>query len=28
MKQHYIPRCYLKRFSNNERSIFASESKW
>lgn len=21
MKQHYIPRCYLKRFSNNERSI-------
>lgn len=22
MKQHYIPRCYLKRFSNNERSIF------
>lgn len=22
MKQHYIPRCYLKRFSDNERSIF------
>ena len=21
MKQHYIPRCYLKRFSDNERSI-------
>ena len=21
MKQHYIPRCYLKRFSNNEKSI-------
>ena len=21
MRQHYIPRCYLKRFSNNERSI-------
>lgn len=23
MKQHYIPRCYLRRFSNNEKSIFA-----
>ena len=22
MKQHYIPRCYLKRFSNNEKSIY------
>ncbi len=22
MKQHYIPRCYLRRFSNHERSIF------
>lgn len=22
MKQHYIPRCYLKRFSDNEKSIF------
>ena len=22
MKQHYIPRCYLKRFSNNKRSIY------
>lgn len=22
MKQHYIPRCYLKRFSNNDKSIF------
>ena len=21
MKQHYIPRCYLKRFSNNDKSI-------
>ena len=21
MKQHYIPRCYLKRFSDNEKSI-------
>lgn len=23
MKQHYIPRCYLKRFTNNEKSIYA-----
>lgn len=23
MKQHFVPRCYLKRFSDNERSIFA-----
>lgn len=23
MKQHYIPKCYLRRFSNNENSIFA-----
>ena len=23
MKQHYIPRCYLKRFSDNEKSIHA-----
>lgn len=23
MKQHYIPRCYLKRFSDNEKSIYA-----
>ena len=22
MRQHYIPRCYLKRFSDNERSIY------
>ena len=22
MKQHYIPRCYLKRFSENEKSIY------
>ena len=22
MKQHFVPRCYLKRFSDNERSIF------
>lgn len=22
MKQHYIPRCYLKRFSDNEKSIY------
>ena len=21
MKQHFIPRCYLKRFSDNKRSI-------
>lgn len=21
MKQHYIPQCYLRRFSNNEKSI-------
>ncbi len=21
MKQHYIPRCYLKRFSDNEKCI-------
>ena len=23
MREHYIPRCYLKRFSDNERSIYA-----
>lgn len=23
MKQHYIPRCYLRKFSDNEKSIFA-----
>lgn len=23
MKQHYIPRCYLRRFSNNDKSIHA-----
>ena len=23
MKQHFIPRCYLKRFSDNNKSIFA-----
>lgn len=23
MKQHYIPRCYLKRFSDNNKSIFS-----
>ena len=23
MKQHYIPRCYLKRFSDNKKSIYA-----
>ena len=22
MKQHYIPRCYLRRFSDNEKSIY------
>lgn len=22
MRQHYIPRCFLKRFSDNERSIY------
>ncbi len=23
MKQHYIPRCYLRRFSDNDNSVFA-----
>ena len=23
MKQHYIPRCFLRRFSDNDRSIYA-----
>lgn len=23
MKQHYIPRCYLRRFSDNDRSVYA-----
>lgn len=23
MKQHYIPRCYLKRFSDNDKSVFS-----
>ncbi|MBQ8422443.1 MAG: DUF4238 domain-containing protein [Bacteroidales bacterium] len=23
MKQHYIPRCYLRRFSDNDKSIYA-----
>ena len=23
MKQHYIPRCYLRRFSDNDKSIIA-----
>ena len=23
MRQHFVPRCYLRRFSDNERSIFA-----
>lgn len=22
MKQHYIPRCYLRRFSDNDKSIY------
>jgi hypothetical protein len=27
MKQHYIPRCYLKRFSDNEKSIYTYDKK-
>ena len=27
MKQHYIPRCYLMRFSDNARSIFTYDKK-
>lgn len=27
MKQHYIPRIYLKRFSDNEKSIFTYDKK-
>jgi hypothetical protein len=27
MKQHYIPRCYLKRFSDNEKSIFTYDKQ-
>ena len=27
MKQHYIPRCYLKRFSDNNKSIFTYDKQ-
>lgn len=27
MKQHYIPRCYLKRFSRGDKSIFAYDKQ-
>lgn len=27
MKQHYIPRCYLKRFSDNDKSIYAYDKR-
>ena len=27
MKQHYIPRCYLKRFSDNDKSIFTYDKR-
>lgn len=27
MKQHYIPRCYLKRFSDNDKSIFTYDKQ-
>ena len=27
MRQHYIPRCYLKRFSDNEKSIHTYDKK-
>lgn len=27
MKQHYIPRCYLKRFSREDKSIFAYDKQ-
>ena len=27
MKQHYIPRCYLRRFSDNEKSIYTYDKK-
>ncbi len=27
MKQHYIPRCYLRRFSDNDKSIFTYDKQ-
>lgn len=27
MKQHYIPRCYLRMFSDNEKSIYTYDKK-
>lgn len=27
MRQHYIPRCYLRRFSDNEKSIYTYDKK-
>ena len=27
MKQHYIPRCYLKRFSDNDKCIYAYDNQ-
>lgn len=27
MKQHYTPRCYLRRFSDNEKSIYTYDEK-
>lgn len=27
MKQHYVPRCYLRRFSDNEKSIWAYDKR-
>lgn len=27
MKQHYIPRCYLKRFSDNDKSVFTYDKQ-
>ena len=27
MKQHYIPRCYLKRFSDNDKCIYAYDKQ-
>ena len=27
MKQHYIPRCYLRQFSNNKKSIYTYDKQ-
>lgn len=27
MKQHYIPRCYLRRFSDNDKCIYAYDKQ-